>query len=368
MLTDLRRVLLLGVLATTGLPMAAQTAYVDSAAVEIGHQHVNNVVVTSNPYSLELRLAASSPDVTGVAVVPPPSTFIPFLVLPPTIPFFWALDDEPLSGGFVGTYTFFLFGVSGFLDLLSPTYTALAVGSIAVVTSPAPGATSVPLTPTFTWNAPAGWPSGAGINIEVYDITADMDLPGALLPITATSWTPPYSLSLGHSYQFEIGAFVSVTSVNLSAGGDSYMLCETYGEANSVFFATCGSPVAASEAVRLGTPPNPSALLPGLTSGPVIGATWDPIVDHSTFLPGALVDVLAISGTALNTATPAGTLLCLPISPGLIFTEQAGAAFEIHVPLDCALVGAAFCSQAASLQPGSPIALTNALDLVIGSF
>ena len=46
------------------------------------------------------------------------------------------------------------------------------------------------------------------------------------------------------------------------------------------------------EIVRPGIPPNPSALRPGVTSGPVVGGTWDPYIDHSVFMPGAIIDVL----------------------------------------------------------------------------
>ena len=72
-------------------------------------------------------------------------------------------------------------------------------------------------------------------------------------------------------------------------------------------YEPCSSSVAASDIVRLGTPPNPFALLPGTTSGPVIGATWDPVIDHTTFLPSSVTDLLAFSATPR--LTRAATLL-----------------------------------------------------------
>ena len=75
-------------------------------------------------------------------------------------------------------------------------------------------------------------------------------------------------------------------------------------------FEPCSSSVAASEMVRLGTPPNPLALFPGITSGPVLGATWDPVIDHTTFLPNSVTDLLAFSTTPTNIPTALGTLLC----------------------------------------------------------
>lgn len=122
--------------------------------------------------------------------------------------------------------------------------------------------------------------------------------------------------------------------------------------------------VPGAEAVRLGTPGNPNALRPGATSRPVIGATWDPFIDHTTFLPGALADVLAIGSGPLNVGTPFGTLLC---SISLTLSGPASARFPIPVPDNCSLVGATLCAQGASTN-GVVIALTNALDITIGSF
>jgi endonuclease/exonuclease/phosphatase family metal-dependent hydrolase len=127
---------------------------------------------------------------------------------------------------------------------------------------------------------------------------------------------------------------------------------------------TCGFQLAAAEVVRNGTPPNPAALLPGVTSPPVVGAFWDPVVDHSTFMPGAIADYLGFSTAPLDIPTEFGTLLCGPA----LFTigVLAGQPFSIKIPLDCSFVGVSLCTQVASWD-GPNLLLTNALDITIGS-
>ena len=124
----------------------------------------------------------------------------------------------------------------------------------------------------------------------------------------------------------------------------------------------------ATETVRAGTPANPSAFLPGMTSRPLVGQTWDPVVDHSSFHTGAVFDIMMIdTGGPINATTPWGTLLCNIPSSAQIFTNGAGTPFAIPVPVDCAFVGLAACSQVAAFAPGN-IQLTNALDIVVGTY
>jgi hypothetical protein len=124
--------------------------------------------------------------------------------------------------------------------------------------------------------------------------------------------------------------------------------------------------VAAMETVRLGTPPNPEALLPGQTSGPVLGQTWDPRVDHAAFVPDAVLDLLLIAETPLNLPVPgAGTLLCSPAEFPIEFAAP-GANFALPVPDDYGLVGAQLTSQGLSLDAAGQLHGTNALDLVVG--
>jgi len=121
---------------------------------------------------------------------------------------------------------------------------------------------------------------------------------------------------------------------------------------------------AAVEVVRLGNPPNPMALMPGLTSGPLVGSVWDPAIDHSSFFPGAIIDVLGLSSVAINAPSPFGTVLC---NPTVLLADLAGAAFPIAIPANCSLAGIPLCAQGASTD-GISILVTNALDAVVGTF
>lgn len=125
---------------------------------------------------------------------------------------------------------------------------------------------------------------------------------------------------------------------------------------------------AASEVGFNGTPPNPAALLPGQTSGPLLGATWDPRIDHTSFFPGALADLLVVTpAPPLNVPTSFGTLLCSLAPPSDLFVTVAGTPFSIAIPSDCSFVGLAVCAQGGSFAPGPVIQLTDALALVLGT-
>jgi hypothetical protein len=129
----------------------------------------------------------------------------------------------------------------------------------------------------------------------------------------------------------------------------------------------CTTPLPGSETVRLGTPPNPFALLPGTSGPPTIGIVWDPVIDHTTFVPNATLDVFAISAIPANIPTPpAGTTLCT--TPFLYEFRSPGASLDFPIPYDCALVGVRLCVSAASFDTTSNFFLTNALDISIGSF
>ncbi len=124
--------------------------------------------------------------------------------------------------------------------------------------------------------------------------------------------------------------------------------------------------VGPSEVVRLGVPPNPNALLPGVTGPPVIGGNWRPHIDHTAFFPEATADLLGITAAPANVPTPFGTLLCdLAGPPPLVATASAGQAFALPVPFSCPLVGLTLCAQGASTD-GAALLLTNALDLRVG--
>jgi hypothetical protein len=130
----------------------------------------------------------------------------------------------------------------------------------------------------------------------------------------------------------------------------------------------CPTTVAAVETVRLGTPPNPAALLPGLTSGPVIGATWDPVIDHTSFFPASVADLMSVNVLPTNLFIGFGTLLCDLTSPGVIVSAVPGNPFSVPIPGDCSIVGVSFCAQAASFDVAGGYGLTNALDITLGTF
>jgi hypothetical protein len=108
--------------------------------------------------------------------------------------------------------------------------------------------------------------------------------------------------------------------------------------------------------------------MPGQTSSTVIGATWDPFIDHTSFAPGTIADFIGISGSAVNVPIGAsGTLLCgLPVV--LTASASPGATFAVPIPYDCALSGVALCVQGAAVDVGGGTLLTNALDITIGNY
>ena len=121
-----------------------------------------------------------------------------------------------------------------------------------------------------------------------------------------------------------------------------------------------------SIAVRLGTPPNPNALGADPAGGPYVGSSWSPSVDHASFYPSAILDLLVVSPTAVNVVQPGlGTILC-DVAQGTQYAAPAGVPFEVRIAADCNLIGTAFCAQGASSGPAG-VQLTNALDVVVGT-
>ena len=126
------------------------------------------------------------------------------------------------------------------------------------------------------------------------------------------------------------------------------------------------TPTAGFEFVRQGMPPNPFALLPGLSGPPMAGSLWDPIIDHTTFVTNAVLDVYSISLMADNVPSPPiGTILC--DNPLVYFFRQPGASLSITIPNDCTLVSVRLCLAGASIDPAGDLFLTNALDFQIGN-
>jgi len=132
-------------------------------------------------------------------------------------------------------------------------------------------------------------------------------------------------------------------------------------------FTSCPSPVDSVETPRVGSPPNPLALMGGLNGGPVVGQLWRPFVDHAAFMPGGLFDFLALSAAPLNFSFPPyGTVLCTAPLAMLVAPSLGAGPFALPIPGDCSLAGISLCTQGASWD-GTDVLLTNALDITLGT-
>ncbi|MEM7307783.1 MAG: FG-GAP repeat protein [Planctomycetota bacterium] len=121
-----------------------------------------------------------------------------------------------------------------------------------------------------------------------------------------------------------------------------------------------------SESTRLGEPPNPHAFLPGQTSGPRIGSTWDPVIDHTEFVRDSTLDFAGVSLQPLNLPSAYGTLLCDPSAPLWTYSGAPAAPLQIKIPDECALAGTPVCAQGGSMDARGDFFLANALDAVLG--
>lgn len=167
-------------------------------------------------------------------------------------------------------------------------------------------------------------------------------------------------------------ALLSEISFAVTAGQTYYIAVGGYNGDQGTFSVGlrcpgCSTP--STEVVRLGSPPNPDAFLPGVTSGPVTGQTWDPTVDHTTFVPSSLADFMIISGLSINSdlGVPLGTLLVDPLSSFFkVVVTTPGTPFSFPIPDVPAFVGVQLFTQAGSIDQVFQGHLTNALDLTIG--
>ncbi len=119
------------------------------------------------------------------------------------------------------------------------------------------------------------------------------------------------------------------------------------------------------EVSRVGTPANPDVFLPGVSGPPRLGSAWEPVVDHTTFLPSATMDFAVIGLAPANVPFVLGTLLCDLPNPVPTISTLAGSPFSLPIPSDDGLVGVTLCVQALSFD-GTDAALTNALDIKLG--
>ena len=198
--------------------------------------------------------------------------------------------------------------------------------------------------------------------------------------------------SFGSAQPFEIGVSNSITSfgtlVFSGTPGDSWTLLsgvfvapftatyltarprqglDTWIAVDNFQLTLCAAGSASSETSRAGSPPNANALLPGQTSGPIIGSTWDPVIDHTTFVPTATIDAIVVSALATNLPSPLGTILC-DLTVSIFFPSGAGVPFAVPIPVNCSFVAVPLCTQGVSLSALGNISLTNALDIKIGTF
>ena len=217
------------------------------------------------------------------------------------------------------------------------------------------------------WSNPGPFTQTNGVTIlEVYDlVTDDSAFFDFTVGVSTGTVIPGCTLDSSTSYD----GFLEFTHAIIAPGAGGFGIdgLTAHNTALDFVLTSIAGPTS-MEVVRLGTPPNPNALLPGQTSGPVIGQVWDPVIDHSSFAPAAAIDLVFIDfGGPINVPLGGslGTLLCsVPAGP-LIFTGAPGAAFGVAFPDECVLVGLPACSQGASVGLAG-IELTNALDLVIG--
>ena len=119
---------------------------------------------------------------------------------------------------------------------------------------------------------------------------------------------------------------------------------------------------------RQGFPPNPD-VFGGSSRGPLVGTTWNPYIDHSSFVPNATLDLLVITGFPNNFFFPGSGTLLVDTSQ-LLYTQTVVPGERFRVPLNesCALPGMTVSCQAVTFNVGGTFRLTNALDLVLGLF
>ncbi len=129
----------------------------------------------------------------------------------------------------------------------------------------------------------------------------------------------------------------------------------------------CSLAVPGFQFVRVGAPANPDALLPDPDGGPVVGAVYDPVIDHTAFVPNAVLDLYMLSEFPDNYLVPlVGTVLGSP--PFQLEYRTPGDSLALPIPNSCGLVDGRATIQGLSLDPFGNVRLTNALDVVVGSY
>ncbi len=85
------------------------------------------------------------------------------------------------------------------------------------------------------------------------------------------------------------------------------------------------------------------------------------------FMPGAVLDFIAIASTSTNIPTALGTLLC-GLTPPIAVPGPPDVPFALPIAEDCTHVGLILCTQGASVDAVLNIGLTNALDVTLGTY
>jgi hypothetical protein len=207
----------------------------------------NEVIATPNPYDMELGVCGT--DITGVTVTLPSGGSVS---LTPGWPGCWGSDPSPTfpSSPSGGTFLFSFSGPSGG-DAVSLVFNTPEPTGLAVVTSPAPGATGVPLEPVFEWEAVSGFGEG----IEAFVNQPTEEIPHEVLPIDATSWNPwdpsdpNDDLLPGVAYKVNVDVFNDDTTTALTDAGDDFTYESFFAYSNEVGFRTIPEP---STALLLG--------------------------------------------------------------------------------------------------------------------
>ncbi len=108
---------------------------------------------------------------------------------------------------------------------------------------------------------------------------------------------------------------------------------------------------------------NPQALVESSTP-PVLGSTWQPIIDHTFFMENATSDVLMFGTQNIYFDIPEiGMLFTVP---EFTISTTPGQPFSLAIPANVGLAGLGFRTQGASVSATPEIRLTNAIDMWIG--
>ncbi|MDF1797757.1 MAG: integrin alpha [Planctomycetota bacterium] len=126
----------------------------------------------------------------------------------------------------------------------------------------------------------------------------------------------------------------------------------------------CETEVLSKVAVELGSPANPDVL--GWSGHPILGEALSVQIDHASFAPTAVADVVLVAAGSASLPLPGGTLLVDPAALLLVRVAAPGAPVPLALPALCDLAGIQVLVQGASLV-GSDFLATNGLVVTLGT-